>query len=35
MNCFAQDIFGWINLKPPSGLAANIGNATVWDDLIY
>jgi len=23
-----------INLKPPSGLAANVGNAAVWDGLI-
>jgi len=30
----AQDLLGWINLKPPSGLAANVGNAAVWDGLI-
>jgi len=22
-------VLGWINLKPPSGLAANVGNAAV------
>jgi len=30
----AQDLLGWINLKPPSDLAANLGNAAVWDGLI-
>jgi len=30
----AQDLLGWINLKPPSGLAANVRNAAVWDGLI-
>jgi len=30
----AQDLLGWINLKPPSGLAANVGNAAVWDGFI-
>jgi len=30
----AQDLLGWINLKPPSSLAANVGNAVVWDGLI-
>jgi len=29
----AQDVLGWINLKPPSGLAAKVGNAAVWDGL--
>jgi len=24
-----QDLLGWINLKPPSGLAANVGSAAV------
>jgi len=31
----AQDLLGWINLKPLSGLAANVGNAAVWDGLIH
>jgi len=31
----AQDLFGWINLKPPCGLAANVGNAAVSDNLIW
>jgi len=30
----AQDLLGWINLKPTSGLAANVGNAAFWDGLI-
>jgi len=30
----AQDFLGWINLKPPSGLAENFVNAAVWDGLM-
>jgi len=30
----AQDLLGWTNLKPPSGFAANVENAAVWDGLI-
>jgi len=34
MNSLAQYLLGWINLKPPSGIAANVGNAAVLDGLI-